>query len=152
MDIRTLILIYAGGNILQALSMQYVRRVHADYPAARLWANGSLLLASGLMLLFLRGVVPPFVSIAIGNSLIMGGAVVINFGTAVATGRAPPWRWAIGLWLLFVALFIWAITLGRDVVTLEHRVLVFSLFGMLIQGYAVWVCVRVVDDALRPSF
>ncbi len=152
LDIQTLVLVYAFTNILQALCMQYVRRVHADYPAARLWANGSLLLALGLVSLFLRGVAPVFVSIVIGNGLILAGAMVINLGTAKATGRVPPWRWGMGLVLRFLTVFTWAITGGRDVVTINHRVLIFTLFALVIEAYAVAVCARVSRDELRASF
>lgn len=152
LDIRTLLLVYALSNILQALCMQYVRRVHADYPAARLWAHGSLMLALGLVLLFLRGVVPPLVSIAIANSLILGGPMVMNFGTALAAGRRPPWRWGLGLLLVFFALFTWAVTAGQGLVTIDHRVAIFTLFALVIQVYAVTVCIRVAHSELRVSF
>lgn len=153
LDVRTLLLIVFLSYILHAVCMQYVRWVHADFPATRLWANGALLLALGVILLSLRGAgAPPLVTIVLANSLIFGGQVLTGFGVALAAGRTPPWRWGMFSMLVFCALFIWAITGGQAVVTVSHRVVMFTVFSLLIQAYVAGVCATARRDAMRASF
>ena len=104
LDIRTLVLIYVGLNVGQALVLLYLWSVQRNYPPARDWALGSLMFAFGLFLFALRNQVSPVISEIASNFFLLPGLVVFNFGVVKATGRHP--SWAFGLFACLVAICV----------------------------------------------
>ena len=84
LDIRTLVLIYVGVTVGQAVVLVYLWRVQRNYPPARDWAIGSLLFAIGLFLFALRNLAPVFVTEVISNLFLLPGLMLFNFGIVKA--------------------------------------------------------------------
>jgi PAS domain S-box-containing protein len=76
MDIRTLLACLAAVNVFLAVVMVFYWRTQRVYPGFGLWTACNAILAAVYLLLSLRGVIPPFVSIVIANDLILVAAVM----------------------------------------------------------------------------
>jgi len=77
-----------------------------EVPGVRYWAIGNLLNAFGLLLIFSRGVLSPFLSIVCANTSIVGGFYTLYLGFRVHRGKAGVTDKKILLpFLLFVILF-----------------------------------------------
>ena len=90
LDIRTLVLIYVGIRLGQAVVLLYLWRVQRNYPPAKDWAIGALMSAMGLLLFASRNVAPVLVSEILSNALLLPGWMIFDFGIAKAAGRIPP--------------------------------------------------------------
>lgn len=83
-----------------------VLKWNPEVPGVRYWAIGNLLNASGLLLIFSRGVLSPFLSIVCANTSIVGGFYTIYLGFRVHRGKAGVTDKKILLpFLLFLLLF-----------------------------------------------
>ena len=102
LDLRTLVLIYVGIRVGQALVLVYLWHVQRNYPPARDWAVGALLTAGGLLLFAQRELAPMWVSEILSNALLLPGWMIFDYGIVKATGREPPLK--LGLTLCAVAL------------------------------------------------
>jgi len=91
-DIRTLMLVSIVVLISRALVLAYFWRVEKKYPPIRYWVSGSALTALGIIMVALRGLIPDFVSIILGQALILPGWMLIDAGIVVAADRKPPWQ------------------------------------------------------------
>ncbi|MBT0960019.1 GGDEF domain-containing protein [Denitromonas iodatirespirans] len=93
-DIRTLILLLGLGNLLLFLALASFRFVQADARSSvtRTWTLSKLLQGLAWGLLWLRGEIPPFWSIEVGNTLLLGGVALEALAAwRFATGRTPRW-------------------------------------------------------------
>lgn len=102
LDLRTMMLIYVGIRVGQAVVLMYLWRVQRNYPPARDWALGALLSAGGLFLFSLRELAPLWVSEILSNALLLPGWMIFDYGIVKATGRQPPLK--LGLTFCAVAL------------------------------------------------
>ena len=89
LDVRTLVLIYVGIRLGQAVVLVYLWRVQRNYPPAKSWAIGALMSAAGLFLFSLRQVAPSWVSEVVSNALLLPGWMIFDFGIARAAGKQP---------------------------------------------------------------
>ncbi|HEV8593163.1 MAG TPA: hypothetical protein VGQ55_13740, partial [Pyrinomonadaceae bacterium] len=67
LDLRTLSFVMMLAMIVSSLIMIFVILTQRTYPGFGLWTVGNLLAAIGFFLLGLRGVIPDFLSIIVGN-------------------------------------------------------------------------------------
>jgi two-component sensor histidine kinase len=58
-----------------------------------LWAEAYAMLLVGTLLIFLRGFIPDFVSIVLGNYFLLGFLFFILAGIMYFRGKVPPWPW-----------------------------------------------------------
>lgn len=107
LDIRTLVLIYVGINIGQALVLVYLWSVQRNYPPARDWAIGALMFAIGLFLFALRNQAPVVLSEIVSNGFLLPGLMLFNFGIVKATGRKPPFASGLAFCLVAMGIVAW---------------------------------------------
>jgi len=107
LDIRTLVLIYVGVTIGQAVVLVYLWSVQRNYPPAKDWAIGSLMMAIGLFLFALRNLVPVVLSEIVSNLFLLPGLMLFNFGIVKATDRKPPVRFGLALCTVANAVLAW---------------------------------------------
>lgn len=91
LDMPTLLLNTSLTAIYAAVAMAYVWRVHRREIAVRYWAAGFLLVAVGTLLVALRVQLPALWTIALGNTLVVGGNSLLYAGTASFLRRKVVW-------------------------------------------------------------
>jgi two-component sensor histidine kinase len=72
-----------------------------------LWAEAYAMLLIGTLFIFLRGLVPDFVSIVLGNYFILGFLFFILAGIMYFRGKAPPWPLIAGAGAVIAAWMSW---------------------------------------------
>lgn len=92
LDIRTLLLVITVTLLARAAVLAYVWRIARHYPPLGFWTVGSALVAVGVLLTGLRDIVAAFPSIAIAQTLLMTGWLLIDGGIVTAAEQDPPWR------------------------------------------------------------
>lgn len=148
LDIRTFILALAGLRLFQVPLLLYVARVHRSYRPAREWALGSLLEGLGYSLVTFRGLVPDFVSILLGNELLIAGDILFCMGCGRAAGRRPPSKPGFLLLLLSLLGLTW-FAFGRP--SIAGRLVIFSLALLPYRAYAVQACFTSTSMRMRQS-
>ncbi len=114
LDIRTLILVYVGIAVGQAVVLVYLWSVQRNYPPARDWALGSLLFAIGLSLFALRNLVSPVLSEIVSNLFLLPGLMLFTFGIARAAGRRPALRLGLAVCVLAIGMLTWFVVGESD--------------------------------------
>ena len=149
LDVRTMVLIYVGIRMGQALVLIYLWRVQRNYPPAKEWALGALLTALGLLLLGLRDLAPVFITHILANALVFPGAMYFEFGIARAAGKKPPV--ALGWWLCAGVLAVTAwYTYG--VSDYAARVITQNIFFISLEVYAAYACFTVTEAKKTLTF
>lgn len=80
-DIQTATIFSIIVNLFQSVFMLLYAGVLKRYRGIRYWALGNILFASGMTLWLLRGPVPPWLSIILGNTLVIGAGCLIYLGS-----------------------------------------------------------------------
>lgn len=107
LDIRTLVLIYVGVTIGQAVVLVYLWSVQRNYPPAKDWAIGSMMMAIGLFLFALRNLAPVVLTEIVSNLFLLPGLMLFNFGIVKATDRKPPFKLGLALCTVANGLLAW---------------------------------------------
>ena len=107
LDIRTLVLIYVGINIGQAVVLVYLWSVQRNYPPAKDWAIGSLMFAIGLFLFALRNQASDVLTEIVANLFLLPGLMLFNFGIVKATDRKPPLNFGLALCASAIGILAW---------------------------------------------
>ena len=139
LDIRTLVLIYVGVTIGQAVVLVYLWRVQRNYPPARDWAIGSLLFAIGLFLFALRNLAPVFVTEVISNLFLLPGLMLFNFGIVKAANAKPPLRTGPALCVVVIGLLAWFSLAAQSYAA---GVLMQNMVFLVLYIYTAIVCLR----------
>ena len=139
LDIRTLVLIYVGVTVGQAVVLLYLWRVQRNYPPARDWAIGSLMFAIGLFLFALRNLAPVVVTEIVSNLFLLPGLMLFNFGVVKAANGQPPIRAGLALCFAGIGLLAW-FSFGSP--TYSARVLTHNLVFLAVYSYTAVVCLR----------
>lgn len=137
LDVRTLVLIYVGISIGQALVLIYLWSVQRNYPPAKDWAVGSLMLAIGLFLFSLRNNAPVVLTEFVSNLFVLPGLMLFNFGIVKATGRRPPINFGLALCIVANGLLAW-FTLG--IPNYPAGVLTHNLVFLTLDMYTAYAC------------
>lgn len=139
LDIRTLILVATLLMVCRAAAMVYVWFAAREYAPLKYWAAGSALTAAGVFLIGLRDLIPVLFSVALGQSLLLSGWLIIDAGIVIAAGQKPPWRAGIGIAGVGALMTGWFLVAVPD---LALRTAFNSLPGMLFDCYAAMACLR----------
>jgi PAS domain S-box-containing protein len=89
LDIRTLALIATGFTLLAAFAMALVWRNSPAIRGVSYWPIGAAMVAAGFLLIGLRDVVPPALSVIAANTVIILGAALIMIGIDHVLGFKP---------------------------------------------------------------
>ncbi len=104
LDMGTMLFVGALICLLLAWTMIYYSLARKTYPGFHLWTIGVICIGSGAILVSLRSVLPPFVSIVLANLLITTMPVFLTRGMAIFLG--VKWRHTIPDALVFTALAV----------------------------------------------
>ena len=112
LDLQTLIAVSIGQSVIIGLPLAWYASPRRGSGALWYWALGLLAFSSGSLLLVMRGVIPPIVSIMFGNALVLLAVALLGDVAASLTDRFFRWtdRWflvlvsapVLGLLYLFV--------------------------------------------------
>ncbi|MGE5385199.1 MAG: GGDEF domain-containing protein [Betaproteobacteria bacterium] len=139
LDIRTLVLIYVGINIGQAVVLVYLWSVQRSYPPAKDWAIGSLLFAIGLLLFAFRNQAPVVLTEIVSNLVLLPGLMLFNFGIVKATGRQPPFNLGLAVCVVACAILAW-FTLGAP--NYPAGVLTQNVVFLAFDLYTAYACLK----------
>jgi len=149
LDIRTLVLIYVGIRLGQAVVLLYLWRVQRNYPPAKDWAIGALMSAIGLLLFASRNVAPVLVSEILSNALLLPGWMIFDFGIAKAADRIPPVKIGLSLCALALVALVWTEAVSPNyAAAVWIQNLVFITFDL----YAAYACFRVSEARRNFTF
>jgi diguanylate cyclase (GGDEF)-like protein/hemerythrin-like metal-binding protein/PAS domain S-box-containing protein len=138
-DNRTLMLVITLILLSRSALLGYAWVMNRTYTPVRWWALGSSVMAVGVLLVGLRGVVPLDLSVLGGQGLLMAGWMLVSAGTLMAVDRKPLWGWGIG-----VVVFGMVATYSFLNVSPSYawRTLVTSLPGLAFDTYTAIACLR----------
>lgn len=139
LDIRTLVLIYVGISIGQAVVLVYLWSVQRNYPPARDWAIGSLMFAIGLFLFALRNQAPVVLTEIVSNLFLLPGLMLFNFGIVKATDRKPPLNSGLAFCAVAIAVLAW-FTLGSP--NYPAGVLTQNLVFLTLDLFTAYACLK----------
>lgn len=172
-DVRTLVVVLSMTLGLATLFLVILGRLHAGLKGARYWAAGMALIAIATALIFMRDMVPPFLSIGIANGVLIGGMTILAIGFLEFTGRRAPVR---GLavfvalsWLPFLILYetpealAFRIIVSNTALCVVALVIAWALYGnaparaaarrltgLIFALYALALLVRSIGVVLNP--
>lgn len=142
LDVRTLAILSVAVYVLVAIAMALLAYGNRDNQGLRQVALGSVVAATGLLLLGLRGpAVPLGASIILGNGLTVLGVAQMIGGLRRYFGRPPAWR---GLMLPVILEFAGMIWFSQAVDDISWRTLVTS-------GVYAWLGLLFAAQFLRPA-
>lgn len=149
LDVRTMVLIYVGIRIGQALVLAYLWSVQRNYPPAKDWAVGAWMSAVGLLLLGLRDVAPLWVTEIMANAWLLPGWMIFDYGIVKAAGKKPSIKLGLGLCGLVIGSLAWwsLVSPNRPARILVHH-LVLAGFDL----YAVYACLTVGKTSRTNTF
>jgi diguanylate cyclase (GGDEF)-like protein len=127
--------------VFGAVAMLCVWQVHRQEPAMPYWTAGFIALSLGVALVLQREQLPLFMSVAVGNPLMLLGFATMYAGTAVFLGRPPRW------------LFLAALVLGNLGVQIYWGVLApwMALRVLVFVLACTAVCLLMIVELLRAA-
>jgi diguanylate cyclase (GGDEF)-like protein len=129
LDVPSLMLPLGLGYLLFAWQLVLVRRRLVADRALALWTRGCVFLLAGMVGLLSRLVVPEWLSVVVGNPLVLCGMLYFTQAVYLFVGKAPVPRWITGL--------VVASALATPVLLawpMSTRSMVFSTVLMLLAG------------------
>jgi diguanylate cyclase (GGDEF)-like protein/PAS domain S-box-containing protein len=111
-DSKTIFFVYIVISIISSvvqLSLWHENRNR--FPEIKLWFEDAVLQTIGLFLILLRGTIPDFFSIVLGNGFIITGTICLFVGLELFVGRKPklwPHYWLLGIFLTIHVWFTYA--------------------------------------------
>ncbi|HSY27981.1 MAG TPA: hypothetical protein VK832_10790, partial [Burkholderiaceae bacterium] len=111
LDLRALALIVTVSGVVFFLATVTIWRLAPEERNLRAWAASSMLAALSFLLFGLRGTIPDFLSIVIGNTTLLQSLAYMHAGTRGLLGlkETRPWYW-VATPALFVALNVFTYT------------------------------------------
>ncbi len=97
-DLLTTLMAYLIADAVFAIAFAVTARRHPNLDGPRWWFVACIMLFAGFLGVYLRGVIPDFVSIVLANSLVLTGYVCAWIGARIFFGLR--WHWSL------LALFI----------------------------------------------
>lgn len=138
-DVRTLVVVLAMTLGLATLVLVILGRLNAGVKGPRHWAAGMALVTVATALIFMRDMVPPFLSIGIANGVLIGGMTVVAAGFLEFTGRRAP----AGLLVAFVALsWLPFLILYQDSDALAFRIIVSNTALFVVAAVVTWALLK----------
>ncbi|MBN1474658.1 MAG: hypothetical protein JW914_08590 [Syntrophaceae bacterium] len=139
LDMRTLIFVSSVTSFILFVCMLYIRRKQKTYEGFLYWVFAVLSNASGMLLLSMRGILPDFLVILTGNTLIIFSIVLINTGLSRFSGTRPHVRIYLLLMTLFIPLYFYYTYI---IPSFTDRAAVFSIFQIILCVFLVIIARR----------
>jgi len=137
LDVPTVMLALVVGFLLLALQLWVAQRGGVRLEELRLWSLGCWAVLLGFVFLPLRLVIPEWISVFMGNGMLMIGLGLYNAAVHrhLVGGRQPAWH----LWLCGVSLVLMSCTVQMDTAT---RTGLYSLFYAVLLSPALYLLLR----------
>ena len=129
LDLRTLSIVLMLITVFLGALMLYIWRVHKTYDGFGLWAMSNVFAAIAFLLLGLRGIVPDFFSIIIGNTLALCGTALTLEGSRRFLGIKPNLLLNVMLLALHTLIMLYFTYIDYSVV---NRIIFSSFFAAII--------------------
>jgi hypothetical protein len=129
LDMRTLIFTSGITSLILFLCMLYIRQKQRTYEGFFYWIFAALSNAAGMLLVSQRDILPDFLTIVTGNTLLIFSIMFINLGLNRFAGMRPRFKFYLVLIFLFIAFYSY---FTYAVPSFKYRFIVFSLFQMLL--------------------
>jgi len=133
LDFKTLMVVAMMVRLLQSGGLLYVWHLHRNYPPARLWAAGSAIGATGMLLLATSDLAADSRSAMFGMAAIFAGVLIFNIGVLRASSVVVSWRKGLAAYVVATIAVSW-FTLAQPSV-LAHLA-IFAATMSLFDGYA----------------
>ena len=147
LDMKTIMLMYAIVNIVCAVVMAFVWYQNRKYFAGlSFWLADLILQAGGALLIVLRGAVPDFVSMVVGNALLLAGIIVIYIGLERFVGKKSSQIHNYVLLGIFISVAIY-FTLAQP--SLEVRNINVSIMTVIFTSQCYWLMMHRVPPDMR---
>ena len=147
-DNRTLMLVITLILLSRSALLLHTWAMNRSYAPVRWWAMGSSVMAVGVLLVGLRGLVPLDLSVLGGQGLLMAGWMLVSAGTLLAADKTPPWRWGIALVGIGIAGTFWFLKIEPSY---AWRTFAASAPGLIFDTYTAVACLRYQGDKHRKS-
>lgn len=148
-DLRTVFFIYLITNALCVIVMMSLwLQNRKRFPGITLWLIDFALQFIAILLVFLRGVAPDFVSVVLANTFVIGGTVALYVGLERFTGKQSGQMHnylMLGVFMMLHAYF----TYGYPNLPLRNVNL--SLGLLFICAQASWLMLRRAEPRMRPA-
>ncbi len=146
LDMRTIILSHVIGNFICMAVMAVLWYQHRrQFAGLGFWLANFVMQWIALLLIALRGVAPDFMSMTVGNTLIIGGTVLLYIGLETFVGKRGR---QVHNYLLLVA-FIFSYTyFVYAQPSLPARTIIFSLGLLAICAQCAWLLLRRVGQEM----
>ena len=147
LDLRTVLFSYVISNAVCALGMGalwlYRRRLSPDLG---FWLADFIMQVLALLLVALRGMVPDFFSIVVGNTLAVGGTLVLYIGLERYLGKRSSQRYNYMLLAVFIFVQTWFSFVQPSLLV---RNINLSLGLLVFCSESAWLLLHRVDVELR---
>ena len=148
LDMKTVVFTGLVIDIVCTLVMVAMwRQTRRQYEGLGLWALDFSFQTAGLLLIFLRGSIPSWISVFLAAALIVSGAWLGLRGLEKFTGRKGPWL-PTAMFLAAALLLHLHFSFIRPDLTLRSLNLAVALLFLFVQ--CAWLMLVRVDAALRP--
>lgn len=138
-DNRTLMLVITLILLSRSALLMYAWAMNRGFTPVRWWGMGSSVMAVGVLLISLRGLVPLEVSVMGGQGFLAVGWMLVSAGTLMAVDRRPLWGWGIAVIVVCLAATYWFLNIEPSY---AWRTLVTSLPGLTFDTYTALACLR----------
>ena len=148
MEMKTVLISYLISNLIcvgVVGALYWQNRRH--FKGIGFWLADFVLQFAAILLATLRGIVPDFIAMVVGNGFAIGGTILLYMGLEQFTGkRGTQWHNAI-LFILFLFVHSYFAIISPNL-TARNINLAFALFVICAQG--AWLLLCKVDIKLRP--
>jgi len=146
-DIKTLMLLYVIINVISAGAVAVIwSQNRGRFAGISFWLVDMALQAAGSVLIVLRGLVPDLISMALANTMIQAGALIILMGLERFTGKKGLQIHNYILLAVFIAIFTYY-TVAQPYLT--AREIALSAMAMIFTFQCCWLLLRRVDPRIR---
>jgi diguanylate cyclase (GGDEF)-like protein/PAS domain S-box-containing protein len=146
LDIKTLVIVYLIINVISAGAVAVIwSQNRGRYAGITLWLVYMGLQATGSLLIVLRGLIPDFISIAIANTMIVAGLVILLIGLERFVGKKG---WQIPNYILLAVYCAYSYYNSLHP-NLAERNIVLSVIVSIITFQCCWIILRRVDHVMR---
>lgn len=136
LDIRTLLFLNLTANLIGTVAILILwRNYRQRYPGFAYWVADMALQVLAILLILLRGLIPEFLSVFVGNLAAQLGIVFLSVGLQKFFGQKGRYRFELVVLALFCVLFLCWGTLFPN---LNHREMVLSASMALLMGRIGW--------------
>lgn len=146
LDVRTMLLVGALVCLTIAGMMVHYSIARKTYPGFHHWTAGIVGAGVGAVLVFLRGILPDFITIIFGNALIAAMPLLLTVGLVKfldVKWKLKPLN--ICIYIVFVLIFIWATYVQPS---LFARIAILCLVITIFFGEALYVAAKYLAKAL----